>query len=73
MPVRYRAATQTHFPGYVFSLGGPVDAHHQQARFNWHATARGESEPAYIGFDVIVGENDRVRQVYGFMDKVPTA
>ncbi|MHB8577836.1 MAG: nuclear transport factor 2 family protein [Dehalococcoidia bacterium] len=67
------SATQAHFPGWVFSLGGKVDAHHEQARFNWHATGPGETEPAYIGFDVLVTENDRVRQVYGFMDKVPAA
>jgi len=25
-------AVQSNFPGYVFSLGGPVDSHHDQAR-----------------------------------------
>jgi hypothetical protein len=67
------AETQSAFPGYVFTLGGPVDAHHGQARFQWHATAPGESEPAYIGFDVIVAEDGRVRRVYGWLDKVPAA
>ncbi len=67
------AATQAQLPGYALSLGGPIDAHHQQARFNWHATAPGESEPSCVGFDVIVTDNDRIRQVYGFVDKVPVA
>ena len=65
------AATQARFPGYVFSLGSPVDGHHWQARFNWRATAPGDSAPSYIGFDVITTAGDRVRQVYGFMDKAP--
>jgi len=29
------AAAQGQFPGFVFTLAGPVDAHHQQARFTW--------------------------------------
>ena len=29
--------TQERFPGYTFKLGSPVDAHHDQARFQWHA------------------------------------
>jgi len=65
------AATQARFPGYAFSLGGAVDGHHAQARFNWHATAPGADEPAYVGFDVITTDGTRVRQVYGFMDKTP--
>lgn len=67
------AATQAHFPGYRFSLGSKVDAHHQQARFNWHGTAPGALEPEYIGFDIIVAAQDRIRQVLGFMDKVPAS
>ena len=67
------AATQARFPGYHFALGGPVDAHHDQARFNWNATAPGETEPSYVGFDVIVADDGRVRNVYGFMDNAPAA
>src|SRR5262249_30692668 len=29
------AAAQAQFPGFVFTLLGPVDAHHPQARFTW--------------------------------------
>jgi len=67
------SGTQERFAGYVFSLGSDVDAHHNQARFQWHATAPGAAEPAYIGFDVLVADNGRVRNVYGFLDKVPGA
>ena len=49
-----------------------LDAHHNQARFQWHATAPDGTEPAYIGFDVLVTDKGRVRNVYGFLDKVPS-
>jgi hypothetical protein len=64
-------AVQHQFPGYVFALGSDIDAHHEQARFNWHATAPGADDPAFVGFDVLIAENDRVRSVYGFLDRVP--
>jgi len=63
---------QRQFPGFVFSLAGKVDAHHAQARFTWHAAPRGASEPAVVGFDVLVLEGDRIREVYGFLDKAPS-
>jgi hypothetical protein len=71
----YIGQTQAAFPGYVFTLGGDIDGHHGQARFSWHATAPGESEAAYVGFDVLVADDDdgRVRSVYGFLDRVPAA
>jgi len=65
--------TQERFPGYVFKLGGPVDAHHNQARFQWHAGPVGETEPTFVGFDVIVTGAERVRSVYGFMDAAPAS
>ncbi|HEX4109342.1 MAG TPA: nuclear transport factor 2 family protein [Solirubrobacteraceae bacterium] len=67
------AATQERFPGYRFTLGGDVDAHHDQARFQWHAAPDGAAEPEYIGFDVIDGADGRVQRVYGFMDRAPVA
>lgn len=64
------AGVQKQYPGLVFSLAGKVDAHHDQARFTWQAGAPGH-EPAVIGFDVAVLQGDRIRSVYGFLDKVP--
>ncbi len=64
--------TQERFPGFTFKLGGAVDAHHDQARFNWHAGPP-ETPDAFIGFDVIVTEDGRIRNVYGFMDAAPAA
>ncbi len=66
-------AVQQQCPGYAFAVGGPVDAHHSQARFTWHATAPGEAEPAFVGFDVLVASDGRVENVYGFIDRAPVA
>jgi len=64
-------AVQQQFPDFVFTLGGPVDAHHEQARFTWHLGPAG-AEPAVIGFDVaVLNGGNQIRSVYGFLDKVP--
>jgi hypothetical protein len=67
------ASVQTMFPNHVFRLGGPVDAHHDMARFHWHLDAQDGSEPLVIGFDVAALDQGRIRQVFGFLDKVPQA
>ncbi len=67
-------AVQQQFPGLVFTLGGAVDAHHDQARFTWHLGPAGVegSEPVVIGFDVAVLDGSgQLGSVYGFLDKVP--
>jgi SnoaL-like domain len=65
------AAAQGQFPGYVFALAGPVDAHHQQARFTWGLGPEG-AEPLVVGFDVAVTDDEnKIRTVLGFLDKVP--
>jgi hypothetical protein len=64
-------AAQNQFPGLTFSLAGPVDAHHRQARFQW-ALGLADGEPVVIGFDVAVAAEDgRLSSVLGFLDKVP--
>jgi hypothetical protein len=65
------AAAQAQFPGFVFTLNGPVDAHHRQARFTW-GLGPADAEPVVIGFDVAVATEDgRLRTVLGFLDQVP--
>ena len=65
------AAAQAQFPGFVFTLLGPVDAHHRQARFTWGLGPAG-AEPLVIGFDVAAtAEDGRLQTVLGFLDKVP--
>lgn len=67
------AAVQGQFPGFRFKLAGPVDAHHDQARFQWELGPEGAEAPI-VGFDVAVGDGDgRLRTVYGFLDKVPAS
>jgi hypothetical protein len=64
-------AVQRQFPGFVFALAGPVDAHHRQARFTWGLGPAG-AEPLVVGFDVAVtDEEGRIATVLGFLDKVP--
>ncbi len=65
------AAAQAQFPGFVFTLNGPVDGHHQQARFTWDL-GPADAEPVVSGFDVaVMTEDGRLRIVLGFLDKVP--
>jgi hypothetical protein len=64
-------AVQNQFPGLVFTLAGPVDAHHLQARFSWGLGPEG-AEPLVVGFDVAVTDDrDKITTVLGFLDKVP--
>ena len=65
------AAVQQQFPGFSFTLLGPVDSHHRQARFTWGLAPDG-AESVVIGFDVAVANDDgRLTSVLGFLDKVP--
>jgi hypothetical protein len=57
----------------VFTLNGPIDAHHDLARFAWHLGKPGSDEPIVIGFDVVATAQERIQQVFGFLDKVPAA
>jgi hypothetical protein len=65
--VPFIAQTQQRFPGFKFKLGSPIDAHHDQARFRWHAGPP-EDPDQYVGFDVIVTDDGRIRSVYGFSE-----
>ena len=64
-------AVQGQFPGFVFRLAGPVDAHHEQARFTWELGPAGQEAPI-VGFDVGLTDGaGRLQTVLGFLDKVP--
>jgi len=64
-------AVQQQFPGFVFTPAGPIDAHHDVARFTWGLGPEG-AEPIFIGFDVVTtGADGRIRTVTGFLDRVP--
>jgi hypothetical protein len=66
------SSVQKMFPGHVFTVAGEVDAHHDTLRFQWHLAEPGADEPLVIGFDVAKVDGDRIGQVFGFLDKVPT-
>ena len=64
-------AVQQQFPGFSFRLAGPVDGHHNQARFGWELGPGGAPAPI-VGFDVAVSDEvGRIQTVLGFLDKVP--
>jgi len=66
------AAVQDQFPGFVFRLAGPVDAHHDQLRFSWELGPAGAPEAPIAGFDVAVRDGEgRLASVLGFLDRVP--
>lgn len=66
------AAVQSQFPGMAFRLAGPVDGHHNQARFAWELGPE-DVEALVVGFDVVTtDDNGRLTQVLGFLDRVPT-
>jgi hypothetical protein len=62
------AAVQGQFPGLAFTLAGPVDAHHDTARFTWSL-----GDELVVGFDVLALDADgQISKVYGSLDKVPS-
>lgn len=64
-------AVHAQFPGFVFTQVGEPDSHHQQTRFQW-GLGPADAAPIIVGFDVVVTDPDgRIRQVLGFLDKVP--
>jgi hypothetical protein len=66
-------AVHQQFPGFVFRLAGPVDAHHDQIRFSWELGPEDQEAPV-AGSDVaVVDGSGRIRTVLGFLDRVPAA
>lgn len=67
-------AVQQQFPGWRFRLAGPVDGHHNVARFGWELGPDGDGPAPVAGFDVAtLTEDGRVAAVHGFLDRVPSA
>lgn len=62
---------QERFAGMRFTPVGDADGHHRQVRFRWGLGPDG-AEPLVIGFDVVtLDEAGAVRDVRGFLDRVP--
>ena len=61
------AAVQGQFPGLAFTLAGPVDAHHDIARFTWCL-----GDDLVIGSDVLVLDADsRISRSTGSLTRFP--
>jgi hypothetical protein len=66
------AAAQNQFGGLQFERGSTYEEHHNVARFTWHLVSAPGADPVAVGFDVVVLDEDgRIRDVYGFIDKMP--
>lgn len=65
------AAAQARFPGHVFRLAGPIDTHHNLARFTWELVPEGGNDAVAIGFDVALLADGQLQNVYGFLDFIP--
>jgi hypothetical protein len=62
---------QQQFPGFRFRRLGAVDGHHGYVRFAWELGPEGEPAPI-AGSDVaVITPDGRLRQVIGFLDRVP--
>jgi hypothetical protein len=59
---------QAQFPNVAFRRTGPIDAHHQLARFTWEFGPEG-GDPIATGTDVLVHTaQGHLTKVYGFFD-----
>ncbi|MEU6065620.1 nuclear transport factor 2 family protein [Streptomyces sp. NPDC047082] len=66
------AAAHQQFPGFSFRPLGAVDGHHDTARFSWELVNEADGSAPVAGFDVITLDAEgRIRQVLGFLDRVP--
>lgn len=61
---------QAQFPGFVFSLIGKADAHHDCVRFSW-ALGPEDGDALVKGTDFATVVGDRLQSVTGFLDQVP--
>lgn len=65
-------AVHERFPGFHFSLINTPDGHGEWVRFSWGLGPEG-AEPVIEGSDVIRLEGELLKDVVGFLDKVPAA
>lgn len=67
-------ASHEQFPGFAFRLTGAVDGHHDTARFSWELVNEADGSAPVAGSDVITLDGEgRIRQVLGFLDRLPGA
>ncbi|NVD41672.1 nuclear transport factor 2 family protein [Ensifer sp. HO-A22] len=64
------AGVKGQFPGFVFTLKGTPDGFADTIRFSWALGPEGV-DSVIEGTDIGLIENGRLKQVTGFIDKVP--
>jgi len=63
---------QARFPKHRFARTSDVEAHHERIRFCWAlATESGAAIVRGVDFGVVAG--DRLHQITGFIDQMPTS
>jgi len=68
------AGVHAQFPGYVFQLEKAGEEHHGRVRFSWGLAASAGAESVVVGTDVaVLAPDGRMREVHGFLDRVPAA
>jgi nuclear transport factor 2 (NTF2) superfamily protein len=66
------AAAHEQFPGFAFRLTSAVDGHHDTARFAWELVSEADGSAPVAGSDVVTLDTDgRIKDVLGFLDRVP--
>lgn len=61
------AGVHQQYPGYHFRLTGPVDAHHDRARWGWELVGPDGGDPMIGGVDfAVLAPDGRLCQVTGF-------
>ncbi|MEU1404638.1 nuclear transport factor 2 family protein [Streptomyces sp. NPDC005728] len=67
-------AAHEQFPGFAFRPLGAVDGHHDTVRFGWELVNEADGSAPVAGFDVVTLDGEgRIRQVLGFLDRLPAA
>jgi hypothetical protein len=56
-------------PGFVFWTTDPAQVNHDHGRLHWHFGPSGAA-PVVTGMDVAVFEQDKIRALYTFLDRV---
>ena len=68
------AGVHEQFPGHQFRLMGPVDSHHDRARWDWELVAPDTGQAIARGVDfAIITSDGRLSTVTGFLDQIPVA
>ncbi|MEP6732104.1 MAG: nuclear transport factor 2 family protein [bacterium] len=66
-------AVQKQFPGFQFSLTGPVHSLAVHARFSWRLAPEGAAALVEGTDFAIIAADGRLESVTGFLDRVPAA